>query len=235
MNCLEFRRRLLTDPKDNSLDFLQHRQECLGCAAEAEKINDLDERLLRALRVEVPEGLSSRVLLNRSTQGRPSRTTPLRLAWAASLLLSVGVAGWLGYHWHDIGTEYPPLETAVLEHVNSELEHLVVDDDVADDQLRALLAGFGLDLRRHLGQVRYAGKCHVRRYEGVHLVLAGEKGPVTVLLLPREPVSRRAELHSSRFAGLILPLKRGSMAILGEDEEPLHRTAEKIERSLVWL
>jgi hypothetical protein len=77
--------------------------------------------------------------------------------------------------------------------------------------------------RRELAvEVRYAGVCDIRRRPGAHLVLAGERGPVTVLLMPDERVSQRTAARR-RPEGVILPVDGGSLAIVGSRGEPWMR------------
>lgn len=234
MNCLEYRRRLLTDPADRAPEVLQHQAQCPPCAQESDCIRHVDQQLRTALNVEVPDDLASRILLRRSLQPRRPALPLRRLAWVASLVLCAGLAGWTGYAWRG-SAGYPTLEAAVLEHVAGEAVTMEVDGDIPHAQVRALLARFGADLRGDLGRVRYAGICHVRNRDGAHLVLAGRQGPVMVLILPHESVSGRQVVRSPQFFGVIVPARQGSIAVLGEADEALQETADQVADSLVWL
>jgi len=55
----------------------------------------------------------------------------------------------------------------------------------------------------------------------VHMVLQGENGSVTVLLMPGEQIDTRNPVDNGRFSGVIAPTRYCSMAIVGEDGEDL--------------
>ena len=89
MNCLEFRREKLADPRRLSEAAHSHAQECANCALFARSVDDEDAEMLRALSVPVPDGLADRVLL------RPKGAH--RRAWrawalAAGVFLGIGLA-----------------------------------------------------------------------------------------------------------------------------------------------
>ena len=238
MNCLEFRRRLLIDPHDHTAAFLRHKQECVPCALETERIETLDEQIDRAVKVDIPEGLASRIILKQSFEKHPKTRASLSLALAASVLFAVSVIGWLGYRWpiSDSVDGYTALQTAVMEHIDDELAYLQVDYDVSPQAVRMFLKNIGADLRKDLSQrVRYAGNCSIRRNTGAHLVFTGTKGPITVLIMPKERLIEPIAVKSPYFDGVILPLARGSMAIIGEEGEPLQQTADVLRRDLDWI
>ena len=84
------------------------------------------------------------------------------------------------------------------------------------------------------GLITYARTCVINGREVPHLVIQGERGPVTVLLLPEEKVSGAQELMGDNINGVLLPVGDGSIAIIGERDEPLQRIREKLVRSAAW-
>lgn len=231
MNCLEFRRQLLIDPFQKDEAFMQHFSECASCAEEAQRAWQFEETLRQAAFAEPSPGLESRVLLADSMDKR--RMPPAALGWAmaAALTLAVGLSGWFGMH--STSLEAAPLQTVVLQHIEDEADHLVDNRNVQPASLKPLLAEFGARLNGNLGQIRYGGRCHIRKHAGVHLVLNGREGPVTVLLMPKEPVPAERNFSSSRFNGVIVPTAYGSMAVVGEKSEPLRQTVNKLHDAIV--
>lgn len=69
---------------------------------------------------------------------------------------------------------------------------------------------------------------------GVHLVFDGGKGPVIVLLLPREFISKPIAVRSEKVQGVILPTRNGSMALVGQNGEQLQQIAQKIRQAVSW-
>ena len=105
---------------------------------------------------------------------------------------------------------------------------------MAPEALGFLLSQFGAELDRAVGRVSYASVCRIGRQTGVHVVVPGQQGPVTILIMPGEYVMRRSQVRSSRFSGVIVPTKKGSMAIVGQKLEPVDEVAERMQRAIVW-
>jgi hypothetical protein len=230
MDDLEFRRRCIADPFDQDKAFQRKRRE----QPEHEQLAVAQARFDRRLKelmeeVEVPQDLGARIRLRHSTQRRRRRRMfwTQGLAMAASVLLVIGVI-----RLYD--ATQPDLQQVVLSHVNSELKHLAERNEVRGEQLDALLREVGGHLRGDLGQVRYAGACQMRKHKGVHMVVQGEAGPVTVLIMPGEDLEQRAIIDDPRFKGVILPTPHGAMAVLGERSEPIEQTLERLRSAVGW-
>lgn len=82
MNCLEFRQLALADPYDPALD--AHGEGCQQCSSFRSEILDMDSDIEKALKVEVPEGLAARVLLNQSMATEKTPSYWVRYSMAAS-------------------------------------------------------------------------------------------------------------------------------------------------------
>src|SRR5919198_6224144 len=90
MNCLEFRRAKLSDPRRLSVEAVAHAQGCSMCAAFAAEVDESEQALDRALQAPVPDGLADRIIFA-STRPRPAWRV---WALAASIVLAV-VLGFL--------------------------------------------------------------------------------------------------------------------------------------------
>ena len=119
-----------------------------------------------------------------------------------------------------------------LAHVNNELHHLEDRLDVPLDKVNSVLAKVGAQLQQDLGKVNYAGTCPIREHTGAHLVVAGVRGPVTLLFMPGEQLDQRQVLQDQRFSGVVLPTANGSIAIVGERGEPLERLERRLRDSV---
>jgi hypothetical protein len=163
-------------------------------------------------------------------------------ALAATLLLALGLIAWLGggrQPGRPTAPAHTPLATAILDHISAEPAALESGDEVLEPTLRLLLVSLGLQLDlRALGDglepLRYAGRCRIGSHDGLHLVLNGAAGRVTLLLMPKTPLGRSAPIRSERFEGLLIPAGRGSLAIVGTPDEPVTRIARRIQRELFW-
>ena len=67
-----------------------------------------------------------------------------------------------------------------------------------------------------------------------HLVIQGEKGPVTLLLMPDEKIDMAELIEGDNVNGVILPVGDGSIAIIGERDEDLALIEERVIDSVEW-
>ena len=229
MNCLDYRRGLLADPSRRSAEALSHQRSCAACDAFSRQLGADESLLGEAMNVAVPEGMADRVLLRNSLEGANrirSRRHRL-LAIASSLLLALGAVLTIGLLSQPVSTEQ-----LVVQHIRNELDHLHEQGDLRLEQVNAVLEPFDSELDAGLGTVHYAGACKIRREPGAHLVISGERGPVTILLMPEEGVRDRMPIRDERFSGVVIPTGNGSMAIVGEVDERLDVIEQRIARSL---
>lgn len=164
----------------------------------------------------------------------PGKPASPRFALAAALLLGVAVGGLATWHWDALRRAQPALDVAVLDVFHGSDLPLRTDAMVEPEQVRAVLAKPGARLAGSPGPIHYAKSCSIRGQDAVHLVLGGDAGRVTVFLLPAEQGGEQRSLSGDRVSGVIMPLERGSMVLLGAPSAELDRAAERIRRSLVW-
>lgn len=223
MNCFEFRRVCIAEPRSLDVEFRRHRAECPGCAAFAEREEGFERVLAKAVQIDVPPELNARLILRQTTQRafRPTRV----FAYAASLL--VVVAAVLGVLWDQ---RAQGIDELVMGHILDEPEHLMSQDEVPVERAAAVLARIGVPLRGDLGVIRFADLCPGR--PGAHLVLAGRNGPVTVMIMPTRPVSTRQVLAHGGFSGIVVPAGTGSVAIVGLPGEPLDEHEQRLRAAM---
>jgi hypothetical protein len=94
----------------------------------------------------------------------------------------------------------------------------------------ASLASF----ERGTSLITYAQSCVINGNEVPHLVIQGQYGPVTILLMPEERVSESTPLDGETVKGVILPVGNGSIAIIGDREEPLEPIQKNVVNSVAW-
>ncbi len=235
MMCLEARRLLLVEPESRDPELRQHLEQCPECAREAERAWRFEQTLRDALQAEPSPELESRILLARSVKGRNRGRRPY-LAMAAGLLLAMGLSFWLGMNRNLMLGIPEALPQLVIHHIERELNHLDEDHDLPMRSVELLLAGFGSQFKGDLGHVRYASRCDIRKKAGLHMVLQGESGPVTVLIMPGEYLDQPSwePVRSDRFKGVVAPTSYGSIAVVGERGEPVEPLLENLRQHLVW-
>jgi len=228
IDCLAHRRRLLIDPRDDDPALARHRARCASCADAAREALAFEATLAHALEVPPPPDMQGRIAAARRAQvGR-------RLALAAAWVLSVGIAAWLGYGVGDRRAAEPDLAQVVIRHIRAEAVALQADDGIPADRLGALFARLGGDLMGDLGRVRFAGLCLIRRGEGIHLVVKGRQGPVTLLFMPGEHLEAALEIRDSGLQGWLVPTEYGSLAVVGKTGEVVERLIDRALDRVHW-
>ena len=232
MNCLEFRRSIMIEPGTQDTDVLAHVGGCKACSAFMHEQHAFEKDLRNAAMTPVPEQLASRILLHQRTNVNRQMARQRRwYAVAASIVLGVAVI---------IGVEQQitpvSVEQLVIAHINDEPQHLKDQLNVEQAEFDKVLADIGLKVSSSVGRVNYAGGCNIRNKEkGAHLVLQGNKGPVTVLFMPGETVATRTPIHDERFRGVIFPARYGSVAVVGEKGELIEAVEQKINLAVGYI
>ena len=64
--------------------------------------------------------------------------------------------------------------------------------------------------------------------------MPGQMGPITVFFMPGEMTESSMPVSSTRFSGKILPTAWGSIAVVGENGEPLDGLGERLAAAVRW-
>lgn len=234
MNCLDFRRRMLADPFAGDDDLQAHEAACPDCAPFARELRAQEVRL-RGLLQEVtpPAGMAERIQLSARFEQRSARQQRWWYGAAAALMLAVGL-GILSLWTTSIERSGVTLAQSVIYHIEDEASHLRESRPVPVARVEAVFARFGAELAADIGPVNFAAECLMRHRNGVHLVLPGQRGPVTVFFMPGEMTQDELAVSSARFAGRILPTRWGSIAVVGEDGEQLDGLGERLAGAVRW-
>ncbi|HUF82152.1 MAG TPA: DUF3379 family protein [Burkholderiales bacterium] len=213
MNCLEFRRAALADPRRLPAGATVHAGDCPACRQFLARSLELETRLAAALRVPLPEGLAERLLERTGAARRPRW-----LALAASLLAAAAIALALGLPRSD-AMALAGIEFVVFDEAQSIA-------DAAPTDLRVLFGvarDMGVSLPHELGDIRYvcvypfvAGAAH-------HLLLKSPLGKVTLLLIPGRSAAARAAGAAYGLKAAVLPARTGTIVIIGESARSVGR------------
>jgi hypothetical protein len=235
MNCDEYRAALGAEPGSDVGK--AHRDACADCQEYYSEMLALDAHIRRALAIKVPEFVAPEfdaiAADNVVSLTAPRRfLAPSWLAVAATVLLAVIVGVRLG----NVGSiSADALAAEVLAHVTHEpLALQVTDLGVPEDRLREVVPANLAAMDNSAGLITFAATCPINGNEIPHLVIQGKTGPVTILLLPEEKISKAIELNDELSHGVILPVGDGSVAIIGTKEEPLENIQEQVLKSVSW-
>ena len=228
INCLEFRREKLADPRRLSSEAAAHLNECAACRLFAAEINENEERLAGVLAVPVPEGLAERIVLRRKTG---TRFAPRLWAMAATVLVTLT----FGFRqWKDFASqEYARL---AIEHVMHEPESFTTTR-LADPQLfRSVLHNFGGELQASLGTVRYMKLCPVPEGTGWHIVFENEAGQLaTLILIPAKRMKTGAEqVQVGGWNAIARPGGQGFYAVIADSPDNLAKADRLVRQRVRW-
>jgi hypothetical protein len=230
MQCLEFRRRLSTDPNIRDEAIRAHARECADCSRWAGKSARLEYLLRRAVEVEVPDNLASRILLRHEFR-RARRSSPPRrvFAFAASILVAFVLGGLL--LWFESKRS---LADDVFVHIDETSYALssttILDENTVVDVFR----WFGAEISSDVGKVSYANVCTFRDKRVAHVVLQNFRSPVTVMIMPDEQLPGGTIINAGERTGLLLPYAGGSMAIVSERGQRLEDLENQIRSAIRW-
>lgn len=213
MDCAQYRRTILANPHDMDAELAQHRDGCAECSSYTERLLRFEGKLERALQVNPRAGARPRGGV--VTPLRPRRRPAARgwLAMAASVLVGLMVAGGL---W--LAAPHASLAADVVAHMAGEPQAWKRTDlPVPAPELEFALRNTHMRLRPEAGTVSYAQSCLFRGHRVPHLVVQTDMGPVTVMVLVHESVSRPTTFDEEGYRGVLLPVAgHGSIAVLAK-------------------
>jgi hypothetical protein len=227
MNCLEFRRLKLSEPKRLSEEALAHVSECPGCLAFARGVDESEAALERALAVPVPEGLADRILLARGGRRRANRWA---YALAASLVLAVAAGVFVATREPDSANQ----ARLAIEHVIEEPQSLTTFHDADPERLAAIVRDFGGNMREPIGRVRYIKLCPVEQGTGWHIVFETPQGLATLILVPDRPIAAAATASLARFTARVEPVRGGYYALVTDSAGSTSAVNELLKQRIDW-
>ena len=234
MNHEEYEKLVLADPHTeeggehlaSSPESQQFRQEVI----------DLDRQIERALSISVPE-LKMPELPDIDTSNVASIAPKRRLtapAWLA-VAATVTIAAFIGFRLDGPDLSDATLAEQILDHLDHEKGSMVVSDrPVSDARLARVVPARIANMDHSAGLITYAQSCKINGVEVPHLVIQGERGPVTILLMPGQAVDGPEAIEGDAINGVILPVGDGSIAIIGEEGERLDLIEDKVKNSVTW-
>ena len=195
----------------------------------------LDLKIARALQIDVPPLVMPELPdLDDNVATLPVRRrskAPIWFAVAATVVLGLSIA----LRMSPIFEEYETLADEVLAHLDHEPGALRLPDvPVSDRRLQRAVPSSMAVFDREATLITSANPCIINGKRVPHLVVQGQHGPVTILLMPEEKVAGTTPLDGETVHGVILPVGDGSIAIIGPREESLEPIQENVRASLTW-
>lgn len=227
MNCLEFRRDKLADPRRLSADATMHAQGCASCASFARSVDATDASVQQALMVPVPEGLADRVLLRGQGAGRSHRR-----AWAIAAGFVAAIAATAFYL--DV---LPPNEYArlAIEHVVNEPESLTTVYNAGPESVEVALRSVGATAKLSIGQVRYVKLCPMQDGgTGWHIVFDTPQGLATLIVVPNKVARSTSATTAGGWNAFVQPVSRGYYAVITPSATMTSRVGDMLRERINW-
>jgi hypothetical protein len=227
IGCAEYRRAVLANPRDAAPELAAHLANCRECPAYLERLLRFERRLERALRIDAREPAQPHRARARVHRGW--------LAMAASVAAALVVAGGL---W--VAVPHSSLAADVVAHMAGEPQAWTrTDVPVPSPELDFVLRNTHMRLRPDAGMVTYAQSCLFRGHRVPHLVVQSDMGPVTVMVLVHESVSKPTPFDEEGYRGVILPVAgHGSLAVLAKDQSgdlaSVEKVAAQVQAAIEW-
>lgn len=218
-DCRHARLHIGADPHQLPEEVRAHVAGCAACARFLDETRALDGRLRQAL--ELP-------LAGFRAPARPRRWAQPQWKIAASLLLGLLVGGGV---W--LASTPPALAGEVVEHVRHEAASWGMHDALPASDIASVLGAAGVEFDTTMPVV-YASACPFHGRTVPHLVVQSSQGPLTVMLLAHEKVSRRTEFAESGYRGVLLPSGEGSVAVLARGAPVPEPVARAIVSGARW-
>ncbi|MCG9659853.1 DUF3379 domain-containing protein [Vibrio mediterranei] len=235
MDELEFRRRIMSDPKAKDAELLEAIQQSESNAKYMDDILSLDARIEQAMKVDVPDDLADRILFNQPESnvvkvkfGKRGLSLAASIAFAFGLL--VGQVNWGNVV---VSPAQASLSDTAMKHVHEEMGFIEpLDENVSKAQINAKLLPFAYQIGQSFPyHVYYLNHCGFGESNAMHMVFQGEKGKVT-LFLTGIASEQTKSFDKDGMAGMVEPIGDASFILVGEEGEDFSKIGENIKKIL---
>lgn len=236
MNCEEYKEAIAADPSA-TFEGAEHAAACESCAAFMAEMQALEAKIVGALAIEVPElvmpdlaPIEDDNVVNIPFENK--RAVPTWMAIAAGFALAAVIGVQLVSNQANDGVS---LADEILAHIDHEPGAFrETENPVGEARFsRVVNQGIGT-MDRQVGLITYAQSCVINGKSVPHLVLQGENGPITLLLMPDEMVDSAKTFMGESVSGVIIPHGDGSIAIIGENEQAVGEIEQRVVDSVEW-
>jgi hypothetical protein len=231
VNCSDVHLTLGAEPSATSPELEAHLRECAACAQFRAEMQRLDEKIRRALTIEIPaqEFRASPAPGSYAVTKMPAAySRSKQWALAASVLLAVAVVlvMWGALPSHSLAAD-------VVSHVVSETIDQPLDGPVDESTVRSVMEQAGLHLDPINPSIVFIRTCFIRGRLVPHFMVRTADGMATVMILPDEEIKAAERFEGNGYKGLLIPdAKKGSIALLSRSHVDLERYASEIRHAV---
>ncbi|NKC13153.1 MAG: DUF3379 family protein [Gammaproteobacteria bacterium] len=199
-----------------------------------------EAELAQAVNIDWPSSLASRILARVRQLSRVrqiSNIIPLRLrtstliqfALAASIAVAVAAGSLLA-----LGQSDERLVDRAIAHVDHEQWMFERNEPLPMDLVRPVARMAGIEMTELPGKVTLVYPCPWDNKRNFHFVMVGTHDKVTVMVMPGQYVDAHQSASARRYSAVVIPVRNGSLAVVGHPQENLKSHAEQVRKVLRW-
>ncbi|MCP4324025.1 MAG: DUF3379 domain-containing protein [Psychromonas sp.] len=235
MDDILFRHTATATPNDKSDDFLQRLADSESDKMVVKQAKQFDADLQALLKVDVPEGLADKILLEQSfvVENERIKSGRWHIAIAASIAFIIGISlpllNSLSHSPLDIGE-------VAMQHVKAEYYFTAQSNERADlKMVNAKLARYGAQAHSELGDITYVNYCNFEGTPALHMVMKGEKGQITVFVVPNDANFVETEkFNNQHLKGITEKMGNSNVVIVGDRDESLQTVQQAMQNNIQW-
>ncbi|MBA6255689.1 MULTISPECIES: DUF3379 family protein [unclassified Colwellia] len=235
MDELQFRRRIYADPNTRDEDMIAAMNSDPAKQSFTQELESLDSKLFQALNIEVPNGLSDKLILRQTmaSHQQQKRKSRVRLTLAASVALVMG----LTINFMQFSSAYSNLGDYAIAHIVHEEGHFS-NTSAANVSLASLndkMATFNGSFTDSIGKLMFADYCRFDGMKSLHLVFQGATSIVTVFVVPdNEGLEFIADFSTDKFIGKSQHFKDSNIIVVADKSESLAQWQTAIDKNINW-
>lgn len=230
MDDLEFRRAVYAEPFTKDDNVVQAAQGDVSKQQFWDELKSLESELHGAAKIDVPNDLAHRLILRQSLNAHQQHKKRSRvyLALAASVAFAVG----LSVKVFDSTPNYINISQDALAHVyETRGEEGLVNASLSLGDVNSKLANFGTEFTSEIGRIYSANFCFLNKLKALHIVMAGEKGNVSVFVLPHDKnFDIRDAFADEHYVGSTNRFGKTDMIIVGEKDEDVSKMKASLSK-----
>ncbi|MBX2847443.1 MAG: DUF3379 domain-containing protein [Acidiferrobacterales bacterium] len=250
MNCLEFKRIALADPKNQESSFVEHANSCPECLKYLESVSAMDSKLASSLDVTMPEEIKAKLELNQLLAKKASKPTMyIPYAKVAGFAAVMFVSGFLLNKQLTSNTQESVqiVENQVAEmadevivklvnHLDSEPVRPIWKPEHANFMMQNLMANFDPSLKvRQLPRLQFLEICPLdRKLRALHANLETDHGQITFAYIKGYPIKEVRDVSYKGQLTRIKPVHEGSLVIISNNMYAMEEADEELEEALYW-
>ncbi len=235
MDDLLFRRSIYADPNTTDPDVNAAKNADPTRQKFAQEIEQLDQKIFQALNVDVPIGLSEKLILRQSlaSHQQQKKSGRIKLALAASVAFAVGIT----VNHFQFSHAYTTIGDYAIAHTRYESNHFSNDDEatVTLASLNKKMASFNGSFSGEFGELMMADFCRFDGMKSLHLIFKGVNSPVNIYVVPEnEHLAISKKFANEAFNGVVNNFKNSHIIVVGDKKESLKDWQKKINDNIQW-